>query len=212
MKIPTPVLVFAFLLLGLLCGMAGRHFMPAGDSERPSRDVSSAPGAKPVAESIVTAKMRSSDAVETLLALDERQLYARPALWLLDTTVEELTEFRNTYQQAVSKDHEIGRLTLVHWARLNPQAAVAISSEGEQESYERWQAFAIHDPEAALAADAAAGGKMNRCIWNAIDQPDKALEIADEILSGRSGIPNRPEVRFADGTTAAFSSEDHLET
>jgi hypothetical protein len=75
------------------------------------------------------------------------------------------------------------------------------------------------DPEAALAMArrSGSGGVRDRLLAAAgkalvFDQPDKALEIADEIFSSRSGVLNRPEIRFADGTTAALSTEDHRET
>lgn len=170
MKIPTSVLVGILFLVGLLCGIAGRRFIPSRAAERPPEQVVS--GSKEEEETVTIPRgNRSKDSVETLLALDGRQLYSRFAHWLLDASEEELIIFRNAYRQAGDEDYEIGRLTLVHWARLNPQAAVTVSSEaeaGEQESYERWQAWAIHDPEAALASDAAAGGKMAPCIWHAI--------------------------------------------
>lgn len=171
MKIPIPALVGTLFLLGLLCGMAGKRFMSSRPVEEPLENVAAASGGKPVVESKMTTIARSSDTVENLLALSEYELYARLAHWLLDASEEELIEFRDAYQQLGGKDFEIGRLTLVHWVRLNSQAAVVVSPDdpdAEEKTYHRWEAWAIHDPNAALTADAAAAGKMNRSIWHAI--------------------------------------------
>lgn len=380
MKIPTSALVGSLFLAGLLCGMGARRVTPSRVAGSTPGQVFSGPQAKPAAAGTakIPMKSRSGDTLETLMALTEHEIYGRLAHWLLDASEEQLIVFRDAYQQAGGKDYEVGRLTLVHLARLNPQAAVAVvpdDPDAEEKTYHRWEAWAIHDPEAALAADEAAGAKMNRCIWHAIsvfhprwfianfdrvpddfresvissmnaqadvpviaeksleaaerwnhpellnavfvntlknspleawewyqkhrtkhpdffgsesyvieyvtsytaqpsqagelaqiadsmepgsdkwtleaktvellartdpeaalamarrsgsggvrnrllaaagkalvfDQPDKALEIADEIFSSRSGVLNRPEIRFADGTTAAPSTEDHRE-
>ena len=37
-------------------------------------------------------------------------------------------------------------------------------------------------------------------------------QIAAEIFNMRFGVPDRPEVRFPDGTTASFRKEDKHET
>ena len=145
---------------------------------------------------------RSTDTAESLLALPARELYGRLALWLLDADEGGMADFRQRYLQQGRQDFEITRLIFVNWTRLNPQGANHAATSDE-DLYHVWDAWASHDPAAALTADAALEGKMTGTICSAIGEfhpswllahfdriPERSRDAA--VSSLRNRIPKYP--------------------
>lgn len=144
-KFSRPFLISAFIATGLVCGIAGWRICeakPAAHSARPARteDLSS-PAAAP-------AEIRSRQTAETLLARPAGDLYGDLALWLLDADEAKISSFWQDYSQRQNPDYPIIRLVFLHWTRLDPRSAIAAAGDQELQA---WCAWALHDPESALA-------------------------------------------------------------
>lgn len=131
---------------GLVCGIAGRRLCeakPAAQPGPPTRvDAILSPAAQP-------AEIRSRHTAESLLARPAGDLYGDLALWLLDADEAEISALWQDYRLRPNPDDAIIRLMFLHWTRLDPRAAIA--GEEDQE-WQAWCAWALHDPESALAA------------------------------------------------------------
>jgi len=182
---PSRVFLFAALCaVGLVSGAAGNRFVQARGLAHPGSDFASGPQTA-VAESPAPAMAapasgavpRSEDTEESLLALPARELFGRLALWLLDADEAGIAGFRQRYVQQGGQDGEIIRLIFVNWTRLNPQGAIN-SAASDEDRYNVWHAWASHDPEAALTADAAAGGGMSGATCSAIGEFHPAWLLA----------------------------------
>jgi formylglycine-generating enzyme required for sulfatase activity/phosphatidylethanolamine-binding protein (PEBP) family uncharacterized protein len=191
----------ALCVAGFLCGGLDKRIAPSlGQVGLASG--SSATAALRVAPAATSpqssAALRSEDTAESLLALPERELYARLALWLLDADEAGIFDFRQRYIQQGGKEYETLRLIDINWARLNPRGAIDAAT-GDEERCDRWFAWACHDPEAALTADAEAGRKMSGDVCSAIGEfhpawlvahfdriPEEARETAVRSLSNLS--------------------------
>ena len=139
-------LIATLIATGLVCGMAGRRICeakPTAHSARPTRakDLPS-PAAAP-------AEIRSRHTAKTLLARPAGDLYSDLALWLLDADEAQVSAFWQDYRQRPNPDYSIIRLVFLHWTRLDPRAAIAAAGDQELQA---WCAWALHDPESALAA------------------------------------------------------------
>lgn len=95
--------------------------------------------------------LRSADTLEDLKQLDDRELYGRLALWMMDASEAEIADFWNSYKGRENLSNDIIDLTMIQWSRLDPQGAIAAVSGTNHEHY-AWWAWACHDPETALAA------------------------------------------------------------
>ncbi len=149
---------------GLVCGyLGGRLAKFSSSPARPTVAAKPVPARAPDATAALPAALHSQDSAETLLTLDEPTLYGCLALWLLDTGEPEISAFWQNYRQRKTPDHKITHLIFFHWTRVNPQAAVAaVGIEDDRP----WRAWAINDPDAALAA--AADSTHLQTVMNAI--------------------------------------------
>ncbi len=93
----------------------------------------------------------STDTVETLAALDDTHLYARLALWLVDSSEPEIAAFWRGYSTKNDCSEEISDLIFLNWVRLDPQRAIAGAVASGEEN-RAWRAWACNDPRASLAA------------------------------------------------------------
>jgi hypothetical protein len=85
--------------------------------------------------------------METLTALTPQTLYSRLALWLMDASEQDISAFWEISKKG-EPDEKITELIFLHWARLDPQAAIAAAPSPSV----GWRAWACHDPQTALAS------------------------------------------------------------
>lgn len=126
--------------------------------------------------------MKSTETPESLLALDdEGRLYAKLALWQLDATESELATFWAGYRTREKRDMQVMDLLFSQWTRLDPQAAIDAAKGTDHEGIP-WWAWAINDPNAAIAAAREAPSEMAGYVMRAIGQfhPDRARMLLEE--------------------------------
>jgi hypothetical protein len=147
------LLLLPVLAGSLLLGFGGRQLtrrVAAHRAEIPTAAVVPHPAAAPAAASPALPHARSTEPLESLLAITDWTLYARLALWSLDASEADLATFWKSYRQRKPQDPAILELVFIQWTRLNPQAAIAADEAVA------WRAWAGHDPAGALAAAIAA--------------------------------------------------------
>lgn len=188
---------------GFLCGFSGRR-MSGGDDPPPaaasaplrtkaSRTTTREPADGNAAAAAKTSKpktskLRSSDTLETLLALDDASLYSRLALWMMDAGKEDIEGFWQAYRQRKNRSNDINDLVFINWTRLDPQAAIA-AAKGTADEHYAWWAWACHDPKGSLTAAIAENkDRVNNVAWGIGEfQADWLMKHFDEIPeSGRS--------------------------
>lgn len=140
------------------------------------------PTAKPAASTL-----KSTDTLETLAALDDKSLYARLALWMVDASEQDIAAYWQSYRQKAHRDNDINDLIFIHWTRLNPAGAIAAAAGSKDEHY-AWWAWSCHDPKAALSAAIAQNpDRINNVTWGIGEfHPEWLRKHFDEIPeSGR---------------------------
>lgn len=125
---------------------------------------------------------KSTDTVATLTAItgsDAR--YDRLALWLLDASEAEIAEYWDTSLKADGIDADTAGLLFFHWTRQDARAALA-AAKGTAHEQAAWWAWAIHDPDGALAAIPAPDKELtSSVIWSLINfHPDLALKVVED--------------------------------
>ncbi|MES2996159.1 MAG: hypothetical protein V4733_05045 [Verrucomicrobiota bacterium] len=196
MKYPVVLWVIGLGIAGYLAGFAGKRFN-AKPISAVSREIhfpvsgprvrAADPAAKQVTPALPAAsKIRSEDSLDSIIQSGGDVPYSRLALWMLDASQEEIAAY-----WAVAKDrnrtNDTTDLIFIHWARLDPRAAIAAVAGTGNEHY-AWWAWACHDPEAALAAAIAANSdRVNNVTWGIGEfHPDWLREHLDRIpASGR---------------------------
>ena len=93
----------------------------------------------------------SADTLDALTPLEDAQLYARLALWLVEASEPDIAAFWSSYLKREDLAEEITDLIFFHWVRLNPQRTIAVAAESGY-GYTAWKAWACYDPQASLAA------------------------------------------------------------
>ncbi|MES2658255.1 MAG: hypothetical protein V4689_06535 [Verrucomicrobiota bacterium] len=175
---------------GLCTGLAVRRSTaraPASpDISHSTRSASEKPTAELPPPAAAFPPRHSTDTLETLAALDDANLYARLALWLVDASEPDIAAFwSGCYSKKEDWTPEISNLLFLHWTRLDPQHAID-STQGIHSRPNAWWAWACHDPQAALAAAIADGPGSVDCVAEGIGkfQPDWLLKHFDEIPTG----------------------------
>jgi hypothetical protein len=188
-------LITGLCAAGFISGFAGKRLTDGGTAPvSPNKPVSrserrgAADGAvsdadsrsKPVKAKLST--LRSTDTLETIIALDDASLYSRLALWMMDASEKDIAAYWQHYRQKKVRANEINDLIFINWARLDPQAAIAASTGTGDEHY-AWWAWACHDPKASLAAAIAANkDRVNNVAWGIGEfHPEWLLKHFDEI-------------------------------
>lgn len=146
MKKSPPILILAFCAAGISSGLLARRLtltVPEVSKSISNTKQPSAPLTKPTGE---IPRLRSSDTVETLTALTPQTLYSRLALWLVDASEQDISAFWEVSKKG-EPGEKITELIFLHWARHNPQAAIAAAPSPSV----GWRAWACHDPQTALA-------------------------------------------------------------
>ncbi len=154
---------------------------PGPRSARPRGEGAGVPAGAPV---VGVAGMKSADTLADLLALDDTEdLYARLALWLLDAPEEDIAAFWSAYagRERSQRDTELLDLLFAQWTRIDPVAAIEAAKGSGHEGIP-WWAWAIHDPDAAIAAARDAPAEMAGFVMRAIGQfhPERALRMLEE--------------------------------
>ena len=192
-------LISALSVIGLTCGMVGKRVAcawepaPEEQTERAGLHPVDETAPRLLKSTASTSRAQSEDTVASLLSLPERELYGRLAAWSLDADEAELSDFLKRYGELGHTDYEVRRLVFVHLTRLDPLGAVE-SATDDRARYLAWSAWACHDPEAALAADAEREAAMTSAICRVIGEfhPDWLLANFDR-------IPERFRKRAFDG-------------
>lgn len=131
--------------------------------------------------------LRSTDTLETLTALDDKSLYARLALWMVDASEQDIAAYWQSYRQKKDRDNDINDLIFINWTRLNPAGAITAATGTKDEHY-AWWAWSCHDPKAALTAAIDKNpDRVNNVTWGIGEfHPEWLREHFDEIPeSGR---------------------------
>ncbi len=173
MKPSTTLLLAGLCAAGLLTGFAARRV----GSGTPVPDVSPKVITPPIAGESRTTPVsdpeivpsRSTDTLESLAALDDANLSARLALWLVDASAADIAVFWKGRAARNSRRDVVTDLVFLNWTRLDPHAAIA-AAEGSPDAENAWRAWACNDPAAALAAAIAAGPDQARAAASGIGE------------------------------------------
>lgn len=173
----------SFLLLGLcaaglLAGYAARRVAAAPPSsitvpDAARRNAGDPAGGFPAPASASGTRLeiphpRSTDTLETLLALDDGTLYGRPAAWLMDADERDIAAYWDGYR-GKKRNNDIARLVFIQWTRLSPRNAIAAVA-GSKDEHFAWRAWASHDPQGSLAAAIAAGPERVKNVASGIGE------------------------------------------
>ena len=204
MKTHQILLISGICGVGFLCGFAGRRASASNDAapalpKQPVQTKATRSSFRDGADSKADAKtkstvkakastLRSSDTLESLLALDDASLYSRLALWMMDAGKEDIEGFWQAYRQRKSRANDINDLVFINWTRLDPQAAIA-AAKGTGDEHYAWWAWACHDPKGSLTAAIAENkDRVNNVAWGIGEfHAEWLMQHFDEIPeSGRS--------------------------
>jgi hypothetical protein len=157
------ILIFGLCAAGLASGIATRRLTQERPPSPVLGEVMEIPHLPAVTDTrFLSPSLPSTETLESLLAPDDSNLYARLAVWLLDASEPNIAAIWASYQDAKRNDG-ITDLILMRWTRLNPQAAVAAVAGSRHES-RAWWAWACHDPQAALTAALSAGSEQVKSV------------------------------------------------
>ncbi|MCW1883845.1 hypothetical protein OKA04_03845 [Luteolibacter flavescens] len=140
------------LTAGFAIGFGSRHLggeqeTPAGEASVQSRhDL----GGMESGAGAALPKLKSTDTVESLLALDDASLYRHLALWLLDADERQMQAFLQGYDERSEADDEVLKLLFARWTKLNPQGALDAAKSDDTKLSACWWAWAMNDPETAV--------------------------------------------------------------
>ncbi len=167
MKKSSIFLLFGLCVAGFSSGFAAKRLAngPPPSSaavveEKPAEVGRNAPTARESGETSAVAPaslpspsshLQSTDTLESLLAADDRSIFGRLSLWMMDASEEEISAYWQNYRQRENRQNDVNDLIFINWTRLNPLAATA-AANGTPDAHYAWWAWACHDPQAALAA------------------------------------------------------------
>lgn len=208
-----------FLLAGLcaagfLCGFAGKRLSggrqdaasgahAAGNREtRAAAETADDPPAstQPKPGAAKASTLRSTDTLETILALGDQETYGRLALWMLDASEQDIAAYWQSYRQKQDRSNDIADLIFINWTRLNPQGAIAAATGTPNEQH-AWWAWACHDPQTALAtALATKPDRLNNVAWGIGEfHPEWLRAHMDEIPETSRGNAIAGMTKWSDG-------------
>jgi hypothetical protein len=179
-----PILGAALFLGGALGWAVGNYKSSTASSAAidPLPQNSSSTARQLTEKSLAVSK--SPDNLSDLLAVPGDSLYARLALWLLDADTEDIAAFWENYQSRENRDRsdDITELIFIAWTRLDPQGAIAAVAD-TPDATRPWQAWACHDPDAALASARNSDDSHLYSVLRGIGEfhPDWVYEHIDEL-------------------------------
>lgn len=199
---------------GLLTGVAARRLSAGKTEPAPSVESSVAfkGGSQGNAGQVTTSPSRtkarplpelglpkSTDTVESLLAIEPGSLYARLALWMTTASEKDIAAYWQGYH-GKERSNDITDLVFINWSRINPQGAIDAVA-GTKDEHHAWWAWASHDPAKALAAAIAKDpDRVNNVAWGIGEfNPQWLRDHIKEIPE--SGISNamRGMTKWSDG-------------
>lgn len=179
MKIVQASIILGLCAAGFFGGYAGHRAISSAAKAKdgishqaatePKRDQSSGAGApenprRPAAKA-TPSTLKSTDTLETLAALDDKSLYARLALWMVDASEQDIAAYWQGYREKPGRENDITDLIFINWTRLDPAAAIAAAA-GTKDEHHAWWAWSCHDPKAALSAAIARNpDRVNNVTW-----------------------------------------------
>lgn len=113
----------------------------------------------------VPAKPR--EAMATLLALPDGDLYTRLLRWLTEADAVEIAAFWQEYRTKGEHPQKLSQLVFLNWTRLDPQAAIIAAREAGIEAT-AWWAWAAVAPEEALKQATAIDSEMDSAVFKGI--------------------------------------------
>jgi hypothetical protein len=125
------------------------------------------------------ATLQSTDTPDDLLALDDRELYGRLALWLLDATTADLAGFWKAYQANRDPEMWVADLLFARWTQLDPDDA--LRAAGKDRQHQAWWAWAVNDPATAVARVAGLQPELMGSVLRAIGQFHP--ELLDQVMA-----------------------------
>ena len=133
------------------------------------------------------AKLKSTDTLDDLLAVGDRELYGRLALWVLDASTADLARFWAAYQAKRQPEMWVADLLFARWTQLDPGDALRAAGKDRQNIV--WWAWAINDPATAVARVAGLGPDQMGSVLRAIGQfhpelLDKVMAAHPEFVTG----------------------------
>lgn len=147
----------------------------------PQRGFEGGPGRSGTKAVEVPPDLRSTDTLEVLLTVSHDELYERLALWLADSTVEDIAAYWSATKDLEAFPSRVRDLLFVMWTSLDPHGAIA-AAQGTSSALTSWSAWARSDPRAAfahaLAHDPARVGDVLRSIGES--DPELALQFLKE--------------------------------
>jgi len=126
--------------------------------------------------------LKSHDTLADLLAVtDDYELYPRLALWLLDAGEADMAAFWDGYRKRSDRNSWTVDLIFSQWTRLNPADAIEAAKGSGHEGIP-WWAWAINDPDAAVAAARNAPAGMAGFVMRSVGQfhPARALKFLED--------------------------------
>lgn len=123
----------------------------------------------------------STDTVESLLAADESDQYARLGLWLIDASAQDMEAFWNAYVKLGPTNEWIKDLVFSQWAKKDVTRLFEIAKRDKEEG-PAWWAWAMSDPDAALAASENAPMEMRDYALRGFANfhPERAMKMLQE--------------------------------
>jgi hypothetical protein len=93
--------------------------------------------------------LRSTDTVDTLIALSKDDLYERLALWLVDASVEDMAAYWQATKNAEDIRYMVRDLVFLRYTLTDPLSALSESTD-PSDTYYLWKAWTKNDPVAAF--------------------------------------------------------------
>lgn len=187
MKVPHylwPGVAALGLATGIVIGKAGKT-PPAGAAAAPevvaSQTSDAAASTTPAAIVPLAPLPVSTDTVESLLAAKASDRYARLGLWLIDASSQDMEAFWNACAKQGPTADEITELVFTQWAKKDVTRLLEIAKRDKVEGL-AWWAWAMSDPDAALAASENASLEMRGYALQGFANfhPERAMKMLKE--------------------------------
>lgn len=180
----TGIAVLGFAA-GVVIGKAGKT-TPAPETDAPTLKGAEVQAAEERSQTLPAAPPLplpvSQDSIDDLLAVgNAMDLYAPLGLWLIDASAADIEAFWSSYAKRKPVDRWIKELIFTQWAKKDVQRLFEIAKQDDQEEL-AWWAWAMSDPDAALAAAANAPASMRESALRGLANfhPERARKMIEE--------------------------------
>jgi hypothetical protein len=176
---------------------------PQANTPTPTRTTTRSADATPAqTPADLSQSLRSTDTVDTLIALSKDDLYERLALWLVDASVEDMAAYWEATKHEEDTHYKIRDLLFVRWTITDPLGAIEAASKTSS-AHIPWWAWAKNDPQAAFNHSIAHGHDQIAWVMRSIGQsnPDLALKLL-------KSHPDLPPETGMDGIIFGLTRDD----